>query len=500
MILEPATVSVPDLGEAEFRALGELIYTLAGIRLGPSKKALVASRLAKRLRALRLPAYADYLRLLSSPEGSVEIPTFINCITTNKTEFFREAHHFDVLAGEVFPELRRRAAQGGSRRVRIWSSAASTGEEPYTIAMTVLEHFGPRAGWDIKILASDIDTEVLRRCEEGIYTADRLDDVPEALRARYFLRGTGEWAGRYRVKPELRELLTFRRVNLIEPSWPFRGMFDVIFCRNVVIYFDRPTQERLFRRFSDVLHRDGWLIVGHSENLHWLGDLFEAKKGTVYRPKSAGSAVPAAATTRAPVAAAEKTAAPSPRRSSSTFVTDQKIHIGGVFAGSGEIVRTLLGSCVSACIWDPKARVGGMNHILLPAGGGREEGCTRFGVNAMEVLINEIMKRGGDRRRLRAKVFGGARVLNLGAAAGNVAGSNVNFVRGFLVNEGIPIEAERTGGTSPLEVRFWTDSGRSEVRPVGSAAQSDVQREEADYVARVSREIEKPREDSVTLF
>jgi chemotaxis protein methyltransferase CheR len=268
----------------EFSAFRELIHREAGISLSDAKKQLVCSRLGKRLRHLKLESFSQYYDYLMNddPRGEERLQ-MINCLTTNKTDFFRENHHFEFLRDQLIPELRDRAVRGGPKRLRIWSAACSSGEEPYSIAMTVREALAGSPGWDVKILASDIDTVMLAAAEQGIYKQDRVADVPEELLRRYFLRGKGEWDGQFKVKRELGEMIAFRRVNLIEYPWPFRGPFDAVFCRNVVIYFGRPTQQRLFEQISRVLSPDGYLFVGHSENLYWLSDLLVPLPGTVYR-------------------------------------------------------------------------------------------------------------------------------------------------------------------------------------------------------------------------
>jgi chemotaxis protein methyltransferase CheR len=274
----------------EFSAFRELIHREAGISLSEAKEQLVCSRLGKRLRHLKLESFSQYYDYLMNhdPVGEERLQ-MINCITTNKTDFFRENHHFDFLRDQVIPEIRERALRGRPKRLRIWSAASSTGEEPYSIAMTVREAFGGTAGWDVKILASDIDTAVLHAAEQGVYKQEKLADIPEDLLRRYFLRGKGEWEGYFKVKRELREMITFRRVNLIEP-WPFKTRFDAIFCRNVVIYFGRPTQQRLFEQLARVLSAEGYLFVGHSENLYWLSDLLVSLPGTIYRLRQTGDA------------------------------------------------------------------------------------------------------------------------------------------------------------------------------------------------------------------
>lgn len=285
---QPRVAGAFVITDEEFRVFRALVLKEAGIFLSEAKRQLVASRLAKRLRHFGFTTFSQYYHYLKTqdPQGEERL-RMVNCITTNKTDFFREGHHFEFLRDQVFPELRERALQGGPRRLRIWSAACSSGEEPYTIALTIREKFPSHSGWDIKILASDIDTDMLQRAERGIYDKERLAGVPEPLQRKYFLRGKGQWEGSVRIRPELRELITFRRINFMDPSWPIHTRFDVIFCRNVIIYFDRETQRRLFERLRGYLHEDGYLMVGHSESLHWLADLFVPLRGTIYRPRSA---------------------------------------------------------------------------------------------------------------------------------------------------------------------------------------------------------------------
>jgi chemotaxis protein methyltransferase CheR len=275
------TFSITD---KEFHAFRELILKEAGISLNDAKRQLVSSRLSKRLRHFGFPTfsrYYDYLRT-QDPQRE-ELREMINCITTNKTDFFRENHHFEFLREQVFPRAREQAARGGPRTLRIWSAACSSGEEPYSIAITVREAFGSLMGWDVKILASDIDTNILQQGERGIYAEERFAGMPKEIQRRYFLRGKGRWSGFYQVRPELRDLITFRQLNFIETPWPIRTRFDVIFCRNVIIYFNRETQQILFERLAKHLKEDGYLFVGHSENLHWLNHLFAPLRNTVYQ-------------------------------------------------------------------------------------------------------------------------------------------------------------------------------------------------------------------------
>ena len=268
-----------EIGDAEFEEIRRTVHAAAGITLGGSKAALVVARLGKRLKVHGYATFREYCRHLRErdPDGH-ELREMINCVTTNKTEFFREPHHFAWLRDKLVPELQQRARATGEKRVRVWSAGCSTGQEPYSIAMVLAEAFAG-AGWDIRILASDIDTQVLARAQAGLYDEGAADDVPEPLRGKYLeRRGDG-----LMVATAVRELVTFRRVNLIERAWPIRVKFHAIFCRNVTIYFDRPTQEALYERFCKQIVPDGYLVAGHSENLHWLSRILSPEGNTVYR-------------------------------------------------------------------------------------------------------------------------------------------------------------------------------------------------------------------------
>jgi len=266
----------------EFRQFQELILAETGIHLDSSKRALVESRLTRRLRTLGISTYGRYLQyVLAQSPKSDERQEVINCITTNKTDFFRENHHFEFLRDHVIPEARARAQEGAAQHLRIWSAACSSGEEPYSIAMTVREALGADRSWDVKILASDVDTKVLAAAEAGVFETERLETVPEPLRRRYFLRRKD--GGALMVKDELKSMIRFRQINLIHADWPIQTTFDAIFCRNLIIYFNRETQETLIRRQIRYLKPTGYLLVGHSENLHWMNSVLATVRNTVYR-------------------------------------------------------------------------------------------------------------------------------------------------------------------------------------------------------------------------
>ncbi|GAB4510837.1 MAG: protein-glutamate O-methyltransferase CheR [Sulfuricaulis sp.] len=270
------------ISDAEFQQLREFIHAHTGIALSEHKKALVCSRLSKRLRHHGLQHYSDYYVLLveNDPEG-MELMAMINSITTNKTDFFREPHHFHFLTEQVFPAYKQNPNR--ERPLRMWSAASSTGEEAYSLAMTALEAMPSFNEQDIRILATDIDTDVLSRAASGVYSRTQAKQIPEALLRRYFLRGQGAHAGEVMAKPLLKSLIQFHWLNLQEDPWPMHEKFDVIFCRNVLIYFDKPTQQKLFQRMAGALKKDGYLMLGHSEAMHGWNNIFRPVGHSIYQ-------------------------------------------------------------------------------------------------------------------------------------------------------------------------------------------------------------------------
>jgi len=264
--------------DRDFRCLQRLVAQHTGITLSPAKRDMLYSRLARRLRALGLRRFKEYCVLLQEDGNGAELRHFTNAVTTNLTDFFREPHHFEYLQKEFLPEMMER--RSNRRRVRVWSAGCSTGEEPYSIAITLAETM-PQ-DWDMRILATDLDSDVLHRARQGIYREERTTEIPDQLRRKWFLRGRAGYQGKVRVRQELRAMIRFRQLNLVH-QWPMRDPFDAIFCRNVIIYFDKPTQARLMDRFADILSDDGRLFLGHSETLYRVTDRFELLGRTIYR-------------------------------------------------------------------------------------------------------------------------------------------------------------------------------------------------------------------------
>lgn len=249
------------LTDADFTTIARILHEDSGILLSTSKSTLVYSRLAKRLRALGLASFKEYCSYIAGAEGASERMTMLAALTTNVTHFFRENHHFEHLKTHLLPPLLAEAKRGG--RVRIWSAGCSNGHEPYSIALTILSLMPDAAEHDVKILASDIDPNVVAFARAGVYDETTLEAVPKDLRRRWFkpVSGTG-----YEVDDAMRELIAFRELNLIG-EWPMKGSFDAIFCRNVTIYFDQPTREKIWYRFCRYMEPDAWLYIGHSERM-----------------------------------------------------------------------------------------------------------------------------------------------------------------------------------------------------------------------------------------
>jgi chemotaxis protein methyltransferase CheR len=268
----------------DFNRVRALIHQRAGIALADSKQEMVYSRLARRLRATGIRSFQAYLDSLEGLEHGDEWEAFINALTTNLTSFFREEHHFPLLAHHV---------RGRGEPVTIWCSASSTGEEPYSIAMTLCEAFGTLTP-PAQVIATDIDTNVLATAAAGVYPIDRLERVSPERARRFFLKGKGAREGLVRVRPELRQLVTFRQLNLLADGWPVTGPLDAIFCRNVMIYFDKPTQAKILARFMPLMKPDALLFAGHSENFTYVSDAFRLRGKTVYELVGSGrSAQPA---------------------------------------------------------------------------------------------------------------------------------------------------------------------------------------------------------------
>jgi chemotaxis protein methyltransferase CheR len=267
-----------EFGTEDFEALRKLVKQITGINLSDQKRELVYGRLARRLRALQLHSFAEYRDVLAR-DGGQEIAQFCNAITTNLTAFFREPHHFDYLREQLLAPM---ANSGAARRLRIWSAGCSTGEEPYSLAMTILEALPDIRRWDVRILATDLDSDVLERGRRGIYTEERLKNLSLQRRSRFFQERREREGLNYEATAELKSLITFKQLNLMH-LLPMRGPLDAIFCRNVVIYFDKDTQRELFARVAQLQNSGSLLFLGHSESLFKVSEQYALIGKTVYR-------------------------------------------------------------------------------------------------------------------------------------------------------------------------------------------------------------------------
>jgi len=269
------------LSETDFRRISELVYEHCGINLHDGKKELVRARLAKRLREGRFRTFSEYIQhVLDDPTGR-EFSVLVDSLSTNLTKFFREEQHFEYLRSQLLPQIIANKQRGGAFRIRGWSAGCSTGEEPYSIAITLLEAIQGQGRWDVKLLATDVSTRVLERAKQGVYEKDRIDPISLPLRSRYLTRRREGTREVFEVGPALRSLILFRYLNLMR-DWPIKGPLDFIFCRNVMIYFDKPTQERLINRFYDLLGPGGVLFTGHSESLTGIEHAFRYVQPTIY--------------------------------------------------------------------------------------------------------------------------------------------------------------------------------------------------------------------------
>ena len=279
----------PAVSDEDFLRFQALINREAGIWLSPVKKALLQGRLSRRLRDLGVGSWSAYHQLVT--EDGAERTRMLDAITTNETHFFREARHWELLADRILPAWREQGEAGRRpRRLRAWSAACSTGEEPYSLAMLLLSAFP--AGWELEVLATDLSTRVLDRARQAVWRLEKAAEIPPAYLEAFMLKGVGDQAGTMKAGPEIRALVKYERRNLVDEAWPPGPPFDLVFCRNVLIYFDRVTKERVVNRLLDVVQPDGYLFLGHAESLTGVTTRARAVQPTVYAPRGAGSAGP----------------------------------------------------------------------------------------------------------------------------------------------------------------------------------------------------------------
>ncbi|MHB8482929.1 MAG: CheR family methyltransferase [Nitrospiria bacterium] len=281
------------VSEKEFSLFQELIYRNAGIFLGPAKKAFLAGRLSRRLRDLNIRSLREYYRRVVDA-GEDELVTLLDNICTHETHFFREPRHFEFLEKQVFPEWKSQALSGlRKREIRVWSAACSTGEEPYSLAMVLFDQFSSASGWDIKILATDLSTRVLKNAEAGVFSKDKAHEIPEKYLKSYMLKGTGKQSEKIKAGTLIRSIIQFKRLNLYDSNYPLSGYFDLIFCRNVFIYFNNESKSHVIRLLLNYLVPNGYLFLGHAENINFQAGLIRSIIPAVYSHASKIGQTPA---------------------------------------------------------------------------------------------------------------------------------------------------------------------------------------------------------------
>jgi len=269
------------LSEKEFRTISDLVYKHCGINLHAGKKELVRARLAKRLRALNIKSFSEYIKFALSEASGNEFTSLIDSLSTNLTSFFREPAHFEHLRKVFYPAMMQQKRACNDFKIKAWSAGCSSGEEPYSLAISLLDSVNDKAKWDIKVLASDISTRVLAKAKQGIYDKKRVEHLSPQQKQKYFLHKKVNGQIQYEVSKQLRDVVTFAKLNLMEP-WPITTSIDFIFCRNVMIYFDKPTQENLVNRYWELLGPSGLLFTGHSESLTGINHKFNYVQPTIY--------------------------------------------------------------------------------------------------------------------------------------------------------------------------------------------------------------------------
>ncbi|MBF0224869.1 MAG: hypothetical protein HQK76_05380 [Desulfobacterales bacterium] len=464
------------ISDKTFYKFSNFIFKECGINLQIAKKIMLSSRLSKRLKTLNFNSFEEYYDYLGTPYGrSQELSLMIDAVTTNKTDFFRESKHFSYLTQAIIPDLIESDKYQTWKKFNIWSAGCSTGEEPYTIAMVLSELEQKYRNISFSILGTDICLKALNKAVNGIYHHDQIDPIPGAFRKKYLLKSKDNASDLVRITPQLRSKIEFKRLNFMDANYKLENSMDVIFCRNVLIYFDKQTQETILKKLCNNLSNGGYLFTGHSETLSGFNLPLTPIFQTIYKKHTSDS--------------------------DQTFKKERKkvyLHIGELYASRFPcVIRTVLGSCVAVCLFDPKTRIGGMNHIFLPGKADLKyfDSSARYGINAMELLINKIVKLGGVRKRFVAKVFGGSGMIP--SFSENIGQRNIEFAVSFLKMENIPTISHSLGGNDGRVILFYPDTGDVFVKKIQSN-KTRIVFEEQKNLKKIQKMIETTGD--VTLF
>ena len=432
------------MSDETFSRFSEFIETEMGIKMPPAKKTMLQARLQKRLWRLGITTFDEYYQYVFSPEGrELELSNMIDVVTTNKTDFFREPKHFEFLTQKVLPELLHR--QGTDKTYIIWCAGCSSGEEPYSLAMILSDFAKHVRGFRFLILATDISTQVLEKAKLGIYDEEMIEPVPEVFRKRYLLKSKDKQKPLVRIVPELRSLVKFRRLNLIKSDFGFREPMDIIFCRNVIIYFNRSVQEQVMGRICEHLKSGGYLFTGHSETLNGMKLPLKSTSHTVYQKEMSEST----SLKELPVITLKP---------AELFISEQPA-----------IVRTVLGSCVAVTMFDQRRGVAAICHALLPEGDDpsshpSEKSSTSYKyVNSViPIMVKRLLSYGADPKKLEVKLFGGSDMLSATIRKSHirpVGKSNIDAVIQAIKAQDLHLKVSDVGGTFGRKLLFYTNTG-----------------------------------------
>ncbi len=447
------TIVEPMTDEIFFR-FSQFIQNELGIKMPPAKKTMLQARLQKRLWKLEIDSFHKYYEYVFSPVGREnELPQMIDVVTTNKTDFFREPNHFDFLVERVLPELLNN--QGLEKRVTIWCAGCSTGAEPYSLAMILHDYAERVQNFQFFILGTDISTRVLDKAKLGIYDEEAVEPVPAELRRKYLLKSKEKEKDLVRVVPEIRACIRFRHLNLIKNDFGLRETMNVVFCRNVIIYFNRETQEQVINRLYHHLTPGGYLFTGHSETLNGLSVPLKAVAHTVYQKENVtGSSAQLPVITLKPA---------------ELFISERP-----------SIVRTVLGSCVSVTMFDRRLGISAICHALLPRSDESSEldshtsGPYKYVNSVVPLMVQRLRNYGVEIDDLEVKLFGGADMMTARTGRPNyhpVGKSNIDAVIQAITAQNLQVKVSDVGGHMGRKILFYTHTGEVLLKRIKSGTE-----------------------------
>lgn len=448
--------NVESMSDESFYRFSEFIEAELGIKMPLAKKTMLQARLQKRLWKLDIESFDEYYNYVFSPEGrELELQQMIDVVTTNKTDFFREPNHFEYLVERVLPEIISR--HGADRQYMFWCAGCSSGEEPYSLAMVLHDFSLQHPGFHFLILATDVSSRVLEKARLGIYEEENADPIPVEFRKRYLLKSKEREKSMVRISPEIRAFVRFRSVNLVRGEFGFRETMDIIFCRNVIIYFNRDIQEQVINRLYQHLSPGGYLFTGHSETLNGLSVPLKAVAHTVYQKEVSAHLAP-----HLPVITLKP---------AELYISDHPA-----------IVRTVLGSCVAVTMFDKRLGVAAMCHALLPQGNEAldqhaattENLSYKYVQTVIPLMLQRLKTYGSEPKDLEVKLFGGADMLTVRTGNPNmqpVGKSNIDAVLQAIKAHNLELIVSDVGGHLGRKILFYTQTGEVLLKRINSASE-----------------------------